>query len=480
MAEHTVVVDVTERRERVRTQAEELAASVGGRIPEDAALLEEVTNLVEHPTALLCSFEPDYLELPREVLVTVMKKHQRYFPVVGADSGELMPYFVAVRNGDERHLDVVREGNEDVIRARFADAKFFFENDTRQSLESFLPRLDTLTFHDKLGSMLDKSKRLEKLVLAVGMALELGETEQDVATRAAYLCKADLASQLVIELTSLQGLMGREYARLSGETEEVAEAIFEHYLPRSAGDILPETKPGLALGLADRLDSLVGLFAVGLAPTGSADPYQLRRGALGLVQILIDQEIPLSLRPLLVQAAELAPVDVSEQALDAVEAFVAERLRGWLRDKGFRYDVVDAVLSERGDDPYSAYRAAAHLSTWVERDDWMDLLNAYGRCIRIVRDQEERFAFNPEVDPEPASAALWKAYQTARKQIKPESDVDRLLTAIRPMIPAIDAFFDDVLVMHEDRALQESRLGLLQDLWALSQGIVDVTRLEGF
>jgi glycyl-tRNA synthetase len=314
----------------------------------------------------------------------------------------------------------------------------------------------------------------------VGEALELSVAEQVLASRAAHLCKADLASQLVIELTSLQGLMGREYARLSGETEEVAEAIFEHYLPRSAGDVLPETRPGLALGLADRLDSLVGLFAVGLAPTGSADPYQLRRGALGLVQILIDQEIPLSLRPLLVKAAELAPVDVSEQALDAVDAFVAERLRGWLRDKGFRYDVVDAVLAERGDDPYSAYRAAAQLSTWVERDDWMDLLNAYGRCIRIVRDQEERFTFDPEVDPEPASAALWKAYQTARKQIKPESDVDRLLTAIRPMIPAIDAFFDDVLVMHEDRALQESRLGLLQDIWALSQGIVDVTRLEGF
>ena len=480
MAEHQIVVDLDERRERVRAQVEELAASVGGRIPQDAALLEEVTNLVEHPTALLCRFEPEYLALPWDVLVTVMKKHQRYFPVVNAESGEPMPYFVAVRNGDDQHLDVVREGNEDVIRARFADAKFFFENDTRQSLESFLPRLDTLTFQEQLGSMLDKSKRLEKLVPAVGAALELNAAEQEVAGRAAHLCKADLATQLVIELTSLQGLMGREYARLSGEAGAVAEAIFEHYLPRSAGDLLPQTKPGVALGLADRLDSLVGLFAVGLAPTGSADPYQLRRGALGLVQILIDQQTPLSLRPLLGEAAKLAPVEVPQEALDAVEGFIAERLRGWLRDKGFRYDVVDAVLSERGDDPYSAYRAAAQLAVWVEREDWMDLLNAYGRCIRIVRGQEERFAFDPEVDPEPASAALWKAYQIARAQIRPDSDVDRLLTALRPMIPAIDGFFDDVLVMHEDRALQESRLGLLQDIWALSQGIVDVTRLEGF
>ncbi len=480
MAEQQIVVDVAERREQVRAQAEALAASVGGRIPEDAALLDEVTNLVELPLALLGGFEPEYLALPRDVLVTVMKKHQRYFPVVDVDSGELMPYFVAVRNGDDLHLDVVREGNEDVIRARFADAKFFFENDTARSLESFLPRLDTLTFQEQLGSMLDKSKRLEALAVAVCKALDLDGDDLAITGRAAHLCKADLATQLVIELTSLQGLMGREYARRSGEEDAVAEAIFEHHLPRSSGDILPETRPGLALGLADRLDSLVGLFAVGLAPTGSADPYQLRRGALGLVQLLITHEFSLGLRPLLAEAAALMPVPVPQEALDAVEGFVAERLRGWLRDKGFAYDVVDAVLSARGDDPYSAYRAAAQLAVWVERDDWMDLLNAYGRCIRIVREQQTRFSFQPGMDPEPATTALRKAYEGARAQITPASDVDRLLTALHPMIPAIDRFFDDVLVMHEDRALQESRLGLLQDIWELSQGIVDVTRLEGF
>jgi glycyl-tRNA synthetase len=480
MAEHQVVVDVADRCEQVRAQVETLAASVGGRIPDDPALLDEVTNLVEHPTALVGRFEPEYLALPREVLVTVMKKHQRYFPVVQTEGGELMAYFVAVRNGDDRHLDVVREGNEDVLRARFADAKFFFENDTRQPLESFLPRLDTLTFQEQLGSMLDKSKRLEELVPVAGRALGLDGSEQAVASRAAHLCKADLASQLVIELTSLQGLMGREYARLSGEDEAVAVAISEHYLPRSAGDILPETRPGLGLGLADRLDSLVGLFAVGLAPTGSADPHHLRRGALGVVQILIAREIPLPLRPLLAEAAALMPIQVPEQALDDVARFIAERLRGWLRDKGFRYDVVDAVLSERGDDPYSAYRAAAQLAVWVERDDWMDLLNAYGRCIRIVRDQEARFEFKSGLDPEPASTALRDACEIARAQVTPESDVDRLLTALHPMIPAINGFFDDVLVMHEDRALQESRLGLLQDIWDLSRGITDVTRLEGF
>jgi glycyl-tRNA synthetase len=480
MAENQIIVDPIERRERVHAQAEALAVSVGGRIPDDPGLLDEVANLVEYPTALMGRFEPEYLALPQEVLITVMKKHQRYFPIVAADSGELMPNFVAVRNGDDMHLDLVREGNEDVIRARFADAKFFYENDTRYPLESFLPRLDTLTFQEELGSMLDQSKRLEQLVPAVGRALDLGDEDLAVARRAAHLAKADLATQLVIELTSLQGLMGREYARSSGEEEAVALAIFEHYLPRFADDVSPETNPGLALGLADRLDSLVGLFGVNLVPTGSADPYGLRRAALGLVQNLIAHEVPLSLRPLLNEAAALMPVPVSEEALDAVSSFIAERLRGWLRDKGFRHDVVDAVLAERGEDPYSAYRAAAQLSVWVEREDWLDLLNAYSRCIRIVRDQEMRYEFQPGLDPEAATTALRDAYEIARQQITPESDVDRMLTAVRPMIPAINRFFDEVLVMHEDQALRENRLALLQDIWALSRGIVDVTRLEGF
>jgi glycyl-tRNA synthetase len=480
MAKNQIIVDVVERRAQVRSQADALAASVGGRIPTEPGLLDEVTNLVERPTALLGHFEPEYLTLPQEVLTSVMKQHQRYFPVFEAKSGGLLPYFVAMRNGDDLHLDVVREGNEDVIRARFADAKFFYEHDTRNPLESFLPRLDTLTFQEQLGSMLDKSKRLELLVGTVGRALGLSDEDVSFARRSAHLSKADLATQLVIELTSLQGLMGREYARLSGEEEVVATAIFEHYLPRAADDVLPETKPGLVLSLADRLDSLVGLFAVNLAPTGSADPYGLRRAALGVVQNLITHEVPLSLRPLLAEAAALMPVPVPEQMIEAVSSFIAERLRGWLRDKGFRYDVVDAVLAERGDDPYGAYRAAAQLTVWVERQDWPDLLNAYGRCIRIVRDQETRFEFQTGLDPEPAATALREAYEIACIQITPESDVDRMLTGLRPMIPAINGFFDDVLVMHEDQALRQNRLGLLQDIWALSQGIVDVTRLEGF
>lgn len=480
MARQQILLDVDERRDIVRGQAQALAASVGGRIPEDPALLDEVTNLVERPTALLGRFDPDYLALPREVLVTVMKKHQRYFPVVDARSDELLPYFITVRNGDEQSLDVVREGNEDVLRARFADAKFFYEHDTARPLESFLPRLNTLTFQERLGSMLDKSKRLAALVPAVGRALDLDEEEMAIAIRAAQLAKADLATQLVVELTSLQGHMGREYARLSGEKEGVGTAILEHYLPRSADDVLPETRPGLVLGLADRLDSLVGLFAAGLAPTSTADPYHLRRAALGLVQNLIAHELPLDLRPLLAEAAALMPIPVPDQALADVSAFIVERLRGWLRDEGWRHDVVDAVLAERGTDPYGARRAAAQLTAWVERADWPDLLNAYGRCIRIVRDQPDVARYQPGLDPEAATEALGEAVRAARAQVTPDSDVDRLLTALRPMVPTINRFFDEVLVMHEDPALRQNRLALLHEIWRLSRGIVDVTKLEGF
>jgi len=480
MAEQQIVLNVDERRAQVRGQVQALAASAGGRIADDLALLDEVTNLVERPTALLGHFDEEYLALPREVLVTVMKKHQRYFAVVDAQSEELLPYFVTVRNGDEHSLDVVREGNEDVLRARFADAKFFYEHDTARPLESFLPRLNTLTFQERLGSMLDKSKRLAALVPAVGRALGVDEEDLAVAARAATLAKADLAAQLVVELTSLQGHMGREYALLSGEKEGVGTAILEQYLPRSAEDRLPETRPGLVLGLADRLDSLVGLFAAGLAPTSAADPYHLRRAALGLVQNLIAHKQPLDLRPLLAEAAALMPIPVSDPVLADVAAFIVERLRGWLRDEGWRYDVVDAVLAQRGTDPYGAQRAAAQLTAWVGRADWPDLLNAYGRCIRIVRDQLDPAPYQPGLDPEPASQALGEAVRAARAQVTPESDVDRLFTALHPLIPAINRFFDEVLVMHGDPALRQNRLALLHEIRGLSRGIVDVTKLEGF
>jgi glycyl-tRNA synthetase len=441
-----------------------------------------VTNLVEQPTALLGHFEEEYLKLPAAVLVAVMKKHQRYFPIVDGD-GNLMPHFVVVRNGGEEHLDSVRHGNEEVIRARFADADFFYREDSKQPLEDFLPRLDTLTFQEQLGSMLDKTRRLERLVEQLAGMLGLNDREREIAQRAARLCKADLATQMVVEFTSLQGVMGREYALKSGETEAVADAIFEHYLPRSAGDALPKTKPGLAVGLANRLDSLAGLFAVGLAPTGSSDPYHLRRDALSVVQNLLAHEMPFSVRAGLEAAAALMPVDVSEDALSAALGFVVERLRGVLREEGFAYDAVDAVLAAQGDDPFRARQAVEELTAWVARDDWSRILDNYARCVRITRDYDKRFRLDPARFVQPAEKRLYAAYQKAHTQVTPQSSVDQFLTAFVPLVDVIDAYFareSGVLVMDENQTLRENRLAQLQHIAALAEGIVDLSRMEGF
>ncbi len=482
MAEHHIIVDPQERQRTIAGQAESLARAVGGRVPDDPALLEEVAHLVEQPTAFLGQFEEKYLALPAEVLIAVMKKHQRYLPVLDND-GRLLPHFIAVRNGGEEHLDTVRRGNEEVIRARFTDADYFYREDTRQPLEAFLPRLDTLTFQERLGSMLAKSRRLEALVPELAGMLGLDEAETKTAVRAAHLCKADLATQMVVEFTSLQGVMGREYGLRSGEPPEVAQAIFEHYLPRFAGDGLPQSRAGLVVGLADRLDSLAGLFAVGLAPTGSADPYGLRRAALGLVQNLIAAGLPFSIRKGLEIAARLLPVECPPEAVAAAWEFVVGRLRVHLREQGYRYDVVEAVLAERGDDPHRAHVATEQLSRWVEREDWPRVLDNYARCVRITRDFEEQFPLDPARFVHPAEEVLYAAYQQAQEQVTPESPVDVFLTAFLPLVDPIDRFFakeSGVLVMAEDRRLRENRLALLQHVAALARGVVDLSWLEGF
>ncbi len=481
VAQHHILLDPDQRRAHIADRVAELAQSVGGRVPDDPALLSEVTNLVEQPTPFLGQFDEQYLELPADVLVAVMKKHQRYFPVYQSD--RLLPYFIAVRNGGTEHLDVVRHGNEEVIRARFADADFFYREDTTKPLEAFLPRLGTLTFQEQLGSMFDKAERLEQLTPRLAEMLGLSAADVEIAQRAAHLCKADLATQMVIEMTSLQGIMGREYALKSGEEQDVAQAIWEHYLPRSATDGLPQTQPGLVVGLADRLDSLAGLFAVGLTPTGSTDPYGLRRDALGMVQILIAHRMPFSVRDGLEAAGHLLPVPVPDEALREALDFVVERLRGVLRERGFRYDVVDGVLVARGDDPFRAHQAVEELARWIEREDWSYLLDNYARCVRITRELAETLPLHPDRFVQPAEEALYTAYQSAQTQVTPQSSVDEFLTAFLPLADVIDHYFakeSGVLVMAEERELRENRLAQLQHIAALADGIVDLSRLEGF
>jgi glycyl-tRNA synthetase len=482
MARHDIVVDPQERRALILKGATVLAKAVGGRIPDDRALLDEVTHLVEQPTPLRGQFEEEFLELPAAVLTAVMKKHQRYFPVVD-EAGALLPYFIAVRNGPAEHLESVRHGNEEVIRARFSDAQFFYREDIKQPLEAYLPRLETLTFQEELGSMLDKTERMEALVPPLAEMVALEEEALTVARRAAHLSKADLVTRMVIEFTSLQGIIGRIYALKSGEPPAVAEAILEHYLPRSADDELARSRAGLVVGLAHRLDSLMGLFAVGLTPTGSSDPYQLRREALGLVQNLIAHRQPFSVEAGLEAAAQLLPVSVAPEAVDAARHFVVERLRSYLREQGFGYDVVEAVLAERGADPFRAYQSVGELARWIQREDWPRILDNYARCVRITRDVDEPLALDPARFVEAAERELYEAYQRAEAQVTPASGVEDFLAAFLPLVERIDYYFareSGVMVMAEEEALRRNRLAQLQRIAGLADGIVDLSKLEGF
>ena len=481
LAKQGILLDPEERKRVIADQVANLQREAGASEDVDPALLDEVTQLVEAPTALLGSFDPDHLRLPAEVLISVMKKHQRYFPVRAAD-GKLMSHFIAVRNGGSQHIDVVTDGNEQVIRARFADASFFIREDVQHKLEEYVPKLSTLTFQFKLGSMLDKTHRIERIVEKLIPIFGLVGQDADAARRAAQLAKADLMTNMVVEMTSLQGIMGRYYALNSGERPEVAEAIFEHYLPRSAGDMLPKSLPGLLVGLADRLDTLAGLFAAGLAPSGTKDPFAQRRAALGLAQTLALRNLDFDLRQGLQLAAEELPIQASPESQAASLDFIVGRLRSYLmeREEGYRYDVVEAVLAEQLANPAGALRGINALTKWVARPDWSTILPAYARCVRITRDQKEIYTINPEAFEDPAEKALYEALLQAESTRRSPGDVDDLFTVFQPMIPAINRFFEAVLVMAEKPEVRSNRLGLLQRIAALSRGTADLSKLEGF
>jgi glycyl-tRNA synthetase len=328
--------------------------------------------------------------------------------------------------------------------------------------------------------VLDKVHRIEQLTPRIAAMLALGEADLQAANRAAHLCKADLATQMVVDITSLQGVMGREYGLRQGEAPQVANAIFEHYLPRYAGDKLPDSLPGIVVGLADKLDSLVGLFAVKLIPTGSADPFALRRAALGIVQVLVEKNLSLSLRQLLEAAGEFQPIPVDDETIAQAHDFIVGRMRVLLGDQGWRYDLIEAALAARSDDLSRVKQTVEQLAAWAARPDWNDVLSNFARCVRITREIKTPYALDINRDPEPSTRALYQAYQPLAARLTPHSSVDEFLTAFRPLAPVISQFFVDVLVMADDQAVRETRLALLQRIAALPQGIVDLSKVEGF
>ncbi|MCS6871653.1 MAG: glycine--tRNA ligase subunit beta [Anaerolineae bacterium] len=479
MRREGILVDPAERRSVIRAQAEQLAAQVGGKLLQDEGLLDEVVNLVEQPTALRGTFPERFLALPREVLITVMRHKQRYFAVEDS-SGNLMPYFIAVRNGDDQFLEEVIQGNQHVLNARFADADFFFREDLKRPLAERAHRLKTMTFQEKLGSLYDKNMRLTRYVQPLSQLLGLSADDLEIAAQAAALAKADQGTQMVVEMTALEGVMGREYALREGKPAAVAQAIFEGYLPRSAGDQLPESKAGALLALADRLDSLVGLFAVGLAPTASADPFALRRAALGVVQIMIKHQLSVSLTELLPIFAAQQPVPVEPSVLEQVQQFIIGRLENLLRDEhGLPHDVVLAVLREQGDKPYRALQGGRELVSWVTKPEWNTILDSFARCARITRDKP-RYTLQPESLTPAESQALYSAAQRAHAALSADANVDAFLSVFSDLVPYITTFFDKVLVMDENIAVRENRLALLQYITDLARGRADLSQLSGF
>jgi glycyl-tRNA synthetase len=484
-----VVLDKGERKASIVEQVNQAAALVSGEAIIDDGLLNEVTNLVEMPTAVMGAFDHEYLSLPRDVLISVMKKHQRYFPVSSRQSSNLLPHFIAIRNGDDIGIDLVRQGNEHVLGARFADANFFVREDLKQPLEAYRPGLAKLIFQTKLGSMLDKSERMNRLVNELIPMLGLESDEAIFARRAVHLAKADLVTQMVMEMTSLQGVIGREYALRSGEQQDVANAIGEQY------QTVPGSRIGMAVALTDRIDSLVGLFAAGLAPTGAKDPFGLRRAAIGVVQPLIEHRISFDLREAVKISAKYQPIEVTDEVQKQILEFLKARLFVILVEGktesstqgieilSVRYepDVVQAVTAEQSHNPVGAWRAAEELQKWTRREDWREILPAFARCVRIIRSAQvdnQLLTVDPEKFVEPAESDLYEATQSSI--VHRPSSVNEFLNIVVALIPSINNFFDKVLVMAEDEQVRQNRLALVRQIAGLSTDLADLSKLEGF
>jgi glycyl-tRNA synthetase len=471
-----VVLSTAERRQSILEVSTKLAEEAGGQLDADDDLLDEVANLVEWPTPLLGSFDPAALAAPAEALVTVMKKHQRYFPIYAAD-GTLLPKFVAVANARRERPDIVTHGNEEVLRARYADALFFYRQDLQKPLDAFTDELGQVAFLEGLGTLLDKTGRLE--ILAPAVAAQLGlDVDQSDLVRAAHLAKADLATGLVKELTELQGIMGRVYAAAGGESDAVASAIAEHYQPRFAGDTLPTTPTGIVLAIADRLDTLVAALAAGLEPTSSSDQYGLRRAGLGLLMILVALKSPVSLDGLIEQAAQRVPVALNDGRRAALKAFLIQRLRNWLVEQGQMKEVVESVLAVQSDRPGLAAATTSKLETALSTPDFQRLMAGVKRADRIAP-RDSALPLDSAVLVEPAEITLLQAYEAAatRAASLKADDIDGLVAATLPLADPIDVFFKDVMVMSEDAALKASRLGLLQRIRDLPRRSFEVAQV---
>ena len=480
LKENFVMVDQDARRELISKQLHDIAASKNASIVWDDDLLEEINYLVEWPTALCGGFEESYLALPDAAIITPMKDHQRYFPLVDQD-GKLLPMFLTVRNGSDHSIEVVQAGNERVLRARLDDAKFFFNEDRKKPLIDRQDGLTKIVFQEGLGNLADKTERLLKLGRVFGEECGLHEDAAVVLERATELAKTDLTTGMVTEFTELQGVMGKEYALLDGESPEVAEAIFEQYLPRFAGDVLPQTEAGKVLSIIDKVDNIVATFSRGLIPTGSQDPYALRRQTIGILNILLGSEWNISLRPIFKASMELlnVPAEKQDELLGQVEEFFTLRLKNIFLDREVPHHVIDLLLSNN---ELSVADAEGLVNALLANriDENVELVQAYTRMYNLVKDVEYT-GVNSDLLKEDAEKALFEAASKASEASLAAweaNDYDAVVAVPATLVPAINKFFEDVMVMDKDEAIKANRLQLVRLAYSVMAIIGDISALK--
>jgi glycyl-tRNA synthetase beta chain len=480
MKEAYVVVDPVERKKRIEEEMIREGASVKGKVLRDEDLLNEVNFLVEYPVALCGRFDPTFLSLPREVVTHSMKEHQRYFPLED-DRGALLPYFVCISNTDPKDRTMVVEGNERVLKARLSDANFFFQDDLKIPLEKRLEELKKVVFQAKLGTSYEKVMRFTKLALFICEQVE--PRLRQTVERASLLCKADLVTGMVGEFPKLQGTVGREYARLSGEKPEVYEAIYEHYLPTFAGDRLPNSSVGDMISIADKLDTMVGCFGVGLIPTGTADPFGLRRQALGIIRIILEKRYPLSLVQLIEESGKLLKEKIERPFFEVkkeVIEFFRIRYQNLLLDKGYPFDVVDAALSTSFDELMDVQHRIDALKVARVSQDFESVVIGFKRAMNILKGYSSRNEVNPSLFSEAPETDLYQSFLKAKEKIElhlKQRAYESAILEMTQMRKPIDTFFDKVMVMVEDEKIRNNRLALLDGIGQLFLRIADFSKL---
>ncbi len=476
-----VILDHNRRRDMILEQLKEKAEENGGVALIDDDLLEEVTYLVEYPVAVDGTFDEAYLDLPQEVPITTMQYHQRYFPIVNKESGKLLPCFVGISNN--RYHPNIQKGYSKVLQARLADGRFFFNEDRKEPLENYVEKLQSVVFLESLGTLDQKRSRLVELSGKLGQLLNLTEDRIEITRRIAHLCKADLVTSMVKEFTELQGVMGREYARLSGEPEEVAVGIFEHYMPRYPGDSVPSNKEAALVSLADRIDTLAGCFAIGIQPTGSQDPYGLRRQAQGAVSILLNESIDVPLdqyisRALDVLGAELGIEAEQRQKVESsLHEFMRQRIRFAFQERGIAHDVIEAVLAVPLKTLSELHDRARVLEEQQQSPLLNDVIAAYNRVANLARNAPG-IELDQSILNEPAEKELHEKWQGAEMEFnKAANPVDKL-TVLRALKKPIDNFFDDVMVMVDDENVRSNRLRLLAGVTGLFNRLADFSKIQ--